>query len=328
MGMPSEKMNMVSRRGFLGMGANATLAALVPPAHAYDADISLVHPRSIAIECGLEKPFKVLHVSDTHLSLMNGKELEDACRRKLHDDRNGSSFPHGTGERMLAATTAYARMKNLPIVHTGDLIDFVSEANLAVVDRFSASRDVYAVAGNHEWAFFMYTKREDVRFNRSLFLARHCAVFHNDMDVSVRTWGGVNLVAFDNWDFQVDEHQERAIKAAFSKGLPTVLLCHCPFYTPRLHADCMARTKGRYSDLLGIPADEMERICKATPSQVWRKPTARTTAFVEWLKGQSNLKAILCGHLHRYHSEQFSPSAMQYAVGANANGDAYEITFA
>lgn len=39
------------------------------------------------------------------------------------------------------------------------------------------------------------------------------------------------------------------------------------------------------------------------------------------------LKAILCGHMHRFFEERFSPTAMQYVVGANYLGDAQVIHF-
>ena len=32
-------------------------------------------------------------------------------------------------------------------------------------------------------------------------------------------------------------------------------------------------------------------------------------------------------HLHRFHEERFSPTAIQYVVGANSDGAAYEVSF-
>lgn len=49
--------------------------------------------------------------------------------------------------------------------------------------------------------------------------------------------------------------------------------------------------------------------------------------FIAWLKEQPLLKAILCGHMHRFFEERFSPTAMQYVVGANYLGDAQVIHF-
>ena len=118
------------------------------------------------------------------------------------------------------------------------------------------------------------------------------------------------------------------IDAELAKGLPTVLLCHCPFYVPRLHAESLERCKARpHSDLVGLPLAEHERIRALTPSEAWHRPTKTTLAFTERLKAAGNLKAILCGHLHRFHEERFSPTAIQYVVGANSDGAAYEVSF-
>ncbi len=52
-----------------------------------------------------------------------------------------------------------------------------------------------------------------------------------------------------------------------------------------------------------------------------------TFEFHSWLKEQPQLKAILCGHMHEFFEERFSPTAIQYTVGANYFGYAHEIEF-
>ena len=52
-----------------------------------------------------------------------------------------------------------------------------------------------------------------------------------------------------------------------------------------------------------------------------------TLAFIAWLKQQPLLKAILAGHCHSFYAERFSPTAIQYTVGAGYEGAAYEIAF-
>ena len=69
------------------------------------------------------------------------------------------------------------------------------------------------------------------------------------------------------------------------------------------------------------------------PDEQWRNRSVQqrtdepTAEFIAWLKQQPLLKAILCGHCHHFYEEQFSPTAVQYVVGAGYNGDAYEIEF-
>ena len=52
-----------------------------------------------------------------------------------------------------------------------------------------------------------------------------------------------------------------------------------------------------------------------------------TREFIAWLKKQPLLKAILCGHEHLTFQDQFSPTAVQYLVGANFLFTGREILF-
>ena len=102
-------------------------------------------------------------------------------------------------------------------------------------------------------------------------------------------------------------------KAQLAKGLPTVILMHIPFYTPKLY-DHTSHGGTKFSYLCGAPSDT-------------EREDNLTQKFVKWLKEQPQLKAILTGHLHEFWQEQFSPTAVQYVVGGAFKGDAYQIRF-
>ena len=90
------------------------------------------------VVCGAEKPFTLLHISDTHLTLAD--ERNDKRKIDLADDRS-SCFPSALSD--LREAEEYARKNHLTIVHTGDLIDFVSEANLDAAKKFTSGNDVF-----------------------------------------------------------------------------------------------------------------------------------------------------------------------------------------
>ena len=323
---------MTNRREFLGFGAGAFLASLLP-AEAFAADAKRhisFRPRQVTVNCGLGKPFSILHISDTHLVLMNEIEKRNACRAELYDKRF-NTWQSRYATEGLAAAVEYAKERNLPIIHTGDLIDFIGEENIAAAAKFAADSGAYCVAGNHEWAYYMFTKHDNLELMQETHIARLSAAYRNDLDASARVIGGVNFVSFDNWDFQVNERQDALVRAEFEKGMPTVLLCHCPFYAPKLHeSETKRRTdKGKppSTGLMGTPPDVFADLLKANPREKWRTPSERTAAFVEWLRGRKNLKAILCGHLHRYHEEEFMPGVMQYVSDTTSSGHGYEVTF-
>ena len=101
-------------------------------------------------------------------------------------------------------------------------------------------------------------------------------------------------------------------------------MCHCPFYTPKLHEESLRRSK-RASYVMSAPP---ELVGKFEPRDRWQLGDELTFGFYHWAKAQKNLRAILAGHLHFEFSERFSPTAVQHVVGANCNGSAYELEFA
>ncbi len=78
------------------------------------------------VAVGAREPFPALHVTDSHLTLCNAREndprkVELAMRR---------SVPWRSNGHYLEAAVQHARAKGEMLLHTGDLMDFVSIANL------------------------------------------------------------------------------------------------------------------------------------------------------------------------------------------------------
>ena len=80
------------------------------------------------LEIGATAPFRIIHLSDTHLTYA---DLRDGERKVKLIDWRLPGFPHA--EAVLAEAGALSKELNIPIFHTGDLIDFVSLANLEAV---------------------------------------------------------------------------------------------------------------------------------------------------------------------------------------------------
>ena len=59
-----------------------------------------------------------------------------------------------------------------------------------------------------------------------------------------------------------------------------------------------------------------------------QRADAPTNAFVEYIKAQPLLKAVLCGHTHAFWQERLSPSAVQIVCPGTYQGEALELRFA
>ncbi len=326
----------MKRYDFLRLCGGMLLATQIPDRvlaqlNATDDDaVELKTVRRLTISVGATKPFKALHLSDTHLTRVDSRD--DERKHKLAATRT-KYFP--MAEQYFDAAIRYAATNNLMLLHTGDLQDFVSYANLDCIASKLGADKWFTAAGNHEYSQYVGEAREDEAYRAQTY-DRVQAAFPNNLTVASRVINGVNFVALDNGYYKVSAEQYEAMRREVAKGLPIVLMCHVPFYTPE-HCKVILKTNGGVAGYMtGVPLSITETY-QQDPSlpadEQWRNRTVQQRAdqttldFVEWLKEQPLLKAILCGHLHVFYEERFSPTAIQYTVESGFTGGVHEIQF-
>ena len=240
------------------------------------------------LNVGAVAPFRVLHLTDTHLVRA---DLRDGERKVRLSRERSPIFPQA--EETLSYAAEVASKENLPILHTGDLIDFVSVANLEAVKRFTDENDCFMAAGNHEFSLYVGEAKEDAAYrNQSLGAVQ--SVFHNDIRASARVIGGVNFVALDNGYYLFERAQLEFLQAEVQRGLPVVLLLHNPLYEPQLY-DLMMQ-KGSCAYLVAVPEELMQGYSAHRFEQ--QRADEATLQTVEYIHREAQIKAILAGHLH------------------------------
>ena len=286
--------------------------------------------KEITVEIGLEKPFDVMHLSDTHIA--RADERDDERKILLSAQRSRGM---NAGEHYLDEAIRIARERGMYLFHTGDLYDFVSEANLDCAARHMIEGDWFVSAGNHDYSKYVGEAKEDEAYKQDSYEAVRAA-FPNDLRFASRVIGGVNFVAVDDVYYNFTERQLEQMKAEMAKGMPVVMLCHVPLYTPEYFKDEMERMGNRCAYLCGVPLELTETYepgVSYPAGEEWRyrkvqqRADEPTLAFIAWLKEQKLLKAILCGHMHRFFEDRFSETAIQYTVGATYLGDAQVVHF-
>lgn len=286
--------------------------------------------KNIHLKVGARRPFAVMHVSDTHIVRVDNRD--DEAKTKLASRRARSM---AWGEHYLDEAIAYACNHGMHMMHTGDLYDFVSEANLDTCAQHMLMADWFVCAGNHEYSKYVGEAKEDEAYKADSREAVSSA-YPNDLTFASRVIEGVNFVAVDDVYYYFTEHQHALMEAEMKKGLPVVMLCHVPLYTPEALAYELKATKGSCGYLTGVPEEITSKYDPGVTypeGQEWRYRKVQqhadkpTLDFIAWLKEQQLLKAILCGHCHRFFEERFSPTAMQYAVDATYHGGAQAVFF-
>ena len=330
----------MTRRTFIAAGLGMALAAgmpaqaaQVPPRKRKLAAFKPLALRRIAIEAGASAPFKAIHLSDTHIARADVSD-RDPRKTALAAERS-RHFPFG--EHYLAEAVFAARRDKALLLHTGDMVDFVSNANLAIAERYFGSGDWFACAGNHEFSKYVGEAREDAAYKADS-MERVSSALPCDPSFASRVVEGVNFVAADDVYYNFTAEQLDKMEKEVAKGLPIVFMCHVPLFTPKLYDAQMRATKGACAYLAGVPDGKIATWrAPAKPfakGEEWRdrrvqqRTDAATSEFIAYLKAQPLVKAVLAGHLHSFWQERFSPTAVQHICPATYKGEGLAIDFA
>ena len=254
------------------------------------------------LKIGVEKPFTVLHASDTHLSLAD--ERDDQRKLDLAKQRS-QYFPNALDD--LTVMSEQAKKYGCPIIYTGDLIDFVSEKNLEVAKDFADKNDLFIAAGNHEFSLYVGEVPLEDEAYRNISLKKVQACFKNDIRFAVREIGGVNFVAIDNSYYQFDKEQLDGLKEVVKQGKPIVLVMHNPIFTEGFAKEIMQTEVCSY--LTGAPKE----LTDTYPEYRKRAQESRdiTLKTCEYIKNQPLIKYILCGHVHRNYVDKATDTLTQ-----------------
>ncbi|MBO4942886.1 MAG: metallophosphoesterase [Muribaculaceae bacterium] len=273
----------------------------------------------VNVHIGLEAPFSVLHISDTHLTEAYPDESEN--KRAISKDRTATFG--GLQADALARSLNWADRYCDFVVHTGDMIDYQSEANYDLVKKYSGENRILCV-GNHEFSPEMWlseipeSKTEQYKSYTRDEIDR---VYKIDSKFQSRVVNGVNFVAIDNVYGTVTPAQVELFDKELAKGLPIVLCMHVPFFSDdmwRANVKYWARGGAKFRDA-GIPQPSGDYLAQQSDKT--------TKEFISRLKNETFLKAILAGHIHFSYQERFSPTANQYVAGPNFLYTGTEILF-
>ena len=316
----------LDRRSFLASFGGFAAAAFLPSLAGDDP--SLFPARGGAerlilayqhVHIGLPKPFSVLHISDTHITEAYPHEKE----KLAFNEQRRRTFG-GRQQEALRDSLAWAKANVDYLVHTGDLIDFQTEANFDIVRSFYGETAVrFGSTGNHEYQRRIREEgiRPTAEYN-GLSAETFAKVYPFDTTFRSVVAGGVNFIAIEQVYGVVSAAQVERFHAEVKKGLPIVLCMHVPFYT-----DFILRASAKFWRYRGKKLSEMPTQLEIRGDNKRQTEDPVTRDFIAYLKGEPLLKAILAGHLHLAVQDRFSPTAMEYVVGGNFMFHGQEIFF-
>ena len=154
----------MKRREFIRLSGGLFLASQLPiflyaKEESKSTSIGMEEIRNITIPVGASKSFSVLHLSDSHIT-----RVDERDNKRKKDLAFGRSKIFPKAEAYFEAALNYAHQKGLMLLHTGDLIDFVSVANLEYVAEKLGNGHWFTSAGNHEYSQYVGEAREDAAY--------------------------------------------------------------------------------------------------------------------------------------------------------------------
>ncbi len=327
-------MNALTRRELMAAAACGGAGLILGPAAcrgAVKARHSFTKATAEIRVGGLKKAVTVLHVTDTHISVLSDDEKQyhafgarmDKAYLKRRNRVTGKVAPPADHFRGLLKT---AKQKKVDLIAlTGDIVNNPSASSVAFVDkavRETGIPDLY-ISGNHDWHYEgQEGTADELRRTWTETALKPLYRGRDPLAYAVQT-GGINFVAIDDSTYQVNEKQLAFFKAEAARGLPTVLLVHIPIHLP-----CFA--KGGVSTC-GNPkwGWDNDRGYKVERRIRWARTgnLKSTVAFVEAVRKSENLVAVLAGHQHRVRADDVSAGSKQYITGPSCDGVSRLVTF-
>ena len=277
-------------------------------------DTGRMHFAKETLDIGADEPFYFIHASDTHVGFIDERDSGDE-RLVETAKRRENDWPSAL--RTLDDLCVKAKELDALIVHTGDLIDFVSERNLDYARDFTANNDVFACAGNHEYHIYIWDDGDDAS-RLELVGQKVQDAFTNDIRFSSRVVNGVKFIAVDNSSHKIEQWQLDRFKEEIADGMPTVLAMHVPVYAPDIFEFQM--TKYDYPHPAWLMAVPEELMAEYNYEQQWideQKANDATNEFYDLIVGTPCIKAILVGHDHADFVSQVTPTLRQYMVACD-----------
>ncbi|MBR5679115.1 MAG: metallophosphoesterase, partial [Clostridia bacterium] len=268
------------------------------------------------VKIGLERPVKLLHVTDTHIALADERDDE---RKRALANRLGDPDK----EKYLWEQIAYAHERCDLMVHTGDLIDFVSVPNVEMARQILKDEHIFYIAGNHDYSQYVGEAWEDSAYRMNSYMQMGYGL-GVPMFFNARTVGGVNIVGIDNSYYRFEDWQIWRLNKEAEKGLPIVLAFHDPLFEESLYEDHMRRLPGHCTYLVGC--DEKHLLPYDEFRAVQQRPDEPTLRMIEYIKSEPLIKVILTGHLHFGFVSNLTDSLVQIVTGGGYAGDAREVT--
>ena len=263
-----------------------------------------INENNINIDLGLKQKYKIIQFSDTHLTLYDEtddeeainyvKQMEEAWYKVRVDFAHhfNEKYDHNLlpSKECFDKLIEYVNTENPDcLLLTGDIIDYYSPTNYRYLEKSLASLKCKYLfcCGNHEMPLESFeTICKD--------------------EIEAYEFEEIIVVSLDNSKKEFSAKQLAILKKLLEKNKPIILGMHIPIIT-NYNEDMMKM----YDEYFAIRYNNSNDVTKE---------------FINLLISNENVKAILCGHTHGKSVSNFGSNKPQYIASSGLIGFVNKIT--
>lgn len=182
------------------------------------------------IHIGLEKPVKILHVTDVHITKADERDIprhHELMKKRKEVFRKESGYLPKSPEEYFSEAIALAKKEDALLVCTGDAIDIHTYGNLDFFLNLIKDEDLMFSPGGHEHQHrCVRTMEEDYPYVETIRPKLEEEFSRFDLYLESRVIGGVNIITADN---SLDFFHRRTLEAfrrELDKNLPIIIFFH------------------------------------------------------------------------------------------------------
>lgn len=274
---------------------------------------------------GIDKPIKVMQITDTHVSCDNHRDkpfdqystrMRNAFDEVRHYKSGDTVHPSMCfADLMDEAVASGVDM----IVLTGDIINYPAQSSVDFIlgQLQRSGKPFIYTSGNHDWHYEGMPGSADSQREKWTNSTLKPLYQGQNAAYSSTVAGGINFVAIDNSTYQVSAEQLAFFEGQKKLRMPIVLLMHIPLYVEGGDYGCGNPAWGYDSDR----EYEIER------RERWPKSgnSASTTKFLKEVTSTEGI-VLLTGHTHNNRVD-IEGDMVQYVSDGNYNGSSRIVEF-
>lgn len=265
---------------------------------------------------GLDREYKFLHLTDSHVSAFSDADIKSWTTNRHNYNiarRNAFAADGLFAEERFPLFFDYADEIGADAMFlTGDLIDFPSEKNLALLYENATrtkAKPIFCL-GNHDWTY-----ADDYMSANAIqtYIPRFNDLTDGDPYFYYVEYDGFIVAAIDNSTDVVTQQTVDKFLALYEKNKPIILLLHIPFHVDTLESDVrkawgnrnIAMGPGGVGSDWGSVQQLYNAVCVAEDTPV---------------------VAVFTGHVHFNHEDIFPNGVPQYVTSTGYTGDCRVVT--